>query len=177
MPDNEVERYRRVAQGVRKKLVGLALEHAKKHDDVKNELMQHAAHAEGTDDSEFSAAQRHDKANERATDLQGTPPSQDTGPTNDEEQAARSEQKQSERAAQTSSDMAKLGADAGEPKKSGAEDHGWAEHETDAEHSAEPDGERQIAEDPGEGEEKWQLSNRKIGKTAKGIIGAYKGGK
>ena len=63
--------------------------------------------------------------------------------------------------------------------KSGSEDHGWAEHETDAEHSAEPDSERMAAEDPGSGEADWQkmVGNRRIGKTAKGIIGAYKGGR
>jgi hypothetical protein len=182
MPDPtqspDVERYRRVAAGVRKKLVGMALEHSRKHDDMKNELMTHAAKAEGAD-TEAPLDQNGAESEHQPNDMMGHQPAKDTMkglPSQAEQSKMHSEQRDDRRSAEQSEDMSSLGA-AAQAKPSGAEDHGWAEHETDAEHAAEPDPEREVAEDPGEGEDKWQMSNRKIGKTAKGIIGAYRKGK
>ena len=179
-PSSDVERFRRVASGVRKKLVGMALEHVRKHDDMKNELMTHAATAEGADSAAPLDHNGQDSSHQ-PDDMMGHQPAHDTMkglPSQAEQEKMHSEQRDDRRSAEQSEDMSALGS-AAKAKPSGAENHGWAEHETDAEHSAEPDAEREVAEDPGSGEEDWQKSikSRRIGKTAKGIIGAYKGGK
>ena len=227
MPDSEVDRYRRVAGHVRKKLVSMALAH--KHvrpppEEVgpqtdAGESQEHefgirsdpkaAAEVEGASDDKGSVPGADEHMH---PDLQEghLPEPADKGSLypklqlgNSKQEHVKMEGHQPEKAELASpveehtvyestqhhnvpgphghkGELATehLASKHTEPK-SGSEDHGWAEHETDAEHSAEPDSERMQAEDPGSGEADWQamMKSRRIGKTAKGIIGAYKGGR
>jgi hypothetical protein len=194
--DPEVDRYRRVASGVRKKLVGLALEHVKKHDDLKSELLARAADhrgledhptegadgadmgsehaepghaaAEGEDDAEF----RGQQADVRASDLKGDQPEHlSLGKTGAEQDAEHEEKRNAERANDTSGLMERLSAAAS--PKSGSE----ATAKGEDEESKTPD----VSDDPDTGEPEWKKmvgksQKTRLGKTTRGIIGAYKGG-
>jgi len=219
MPDSEVDRYRRVAGHVRKKLVSMALAHkavrepppevgpatdsgeGPEHDFGIRSDPKAAAHLEGADtegippkspDLEMGHLPEPEDKGSMYPKLQlGNPKKEHVQATEQPEHhemdtdvaehamamAAQNDPNHQRHDEAKTASMEKRQAKS--QPKSGSEDHGWAEHETDAEHSAEPDAERMAAEDPGSGEADWQkmVGNRKIGKTAKGIIGAYKGGR
>ena len=125
MAEQDADRFRRVAAGVRKKLVGMALEHSKKHDDLKNELVQHAAESEGAD-SEAPLDHNGQEASHHPDSMKGEQPEhgrmQDLASQGEQEKMHQA-QRDDRRAEEESGDMASLGA-AAEAKPSGAEAEG-----------------------------------------------------